>query len=350
MISSINAPPARCDQYIKFDLSSKNLGTTTANGILWFELDENIDSVQIINLPDTVVGTDKYGWFFSDLFPSQSIAKSIRLKIPGVLDFPIGDELHFKSYLDYEDMNGAQISAEFLYDPIVVCAYDPNDKLVNPARDGNYTLFEEQLIYTVRFQNTGNDVAYDVTIRDTLDANLDSSTFRLLGSSHDNQLTATLKDGQFLTFAFKNIFLPDSTSDFEGSQGYVSYLIEGNENLPEQTPIQNTASIYFDTNPPIVTNTTENLMVSELPTTAIDPEAEASPFLIYPNPTSDQLQIINEQVSDASIEVRDYMGRLLKALPFHFQQNINLVDYPSGVYWIQINTDNTTFSEKVIKF
>jgi hypothetical protein len=50
--------------------------------------------------------------------------------------------------------------------------------------------------------------------------------------------------------------LPDSTTDEPGSQGYVIYRIKPLPTLAFGDVIENTASIYFDENPPIVTNTT----------------------------------------------------------------------------------------------
>ncbi len=79
----------------------------------------------------------------------------------------------------------------FLLKPLrfqIRCAYDPNDKLSFPNRRSeyprNYTLFKEEMEFLVRFQNTGNDTAFTVVIRDTLDKNLDWSTFRPLVGSH----------------------------------------------------------------------------------------------------------------------------------------------------------------------
>jgi len=154
------------------------------------------------------------------------------------------------------------VSTVFQYKPIVLCSFDPNDKLVHPKYPENYSLQNEDLIYTIRFQNTGNAEAYRVTLRDTLDVNLDPSTFNFISSSHEEVLSTSMDDEQILVFDFVDIFLPDSTTNYEGSQGYVTYKIRPFENLPEETEINNTASIYFDFNPAVVTNTTENILLS----------------------------------------------------------------------------------------
>jgi hypothetical protein len=50
--------------------------------------------------------------------------------------------------------------------------------------------------------------------------------------------------------------LPDSTTNAEESQGFLSYRIAIAQPLETGTEINNTASIYFDNNPAVVTNTT----------------------------------------------------------------------------------------------
>jgi len=72
--------------------------------------------------------------------------------------------------------------------------------------------------------------------------------------------------GSNVAFDFININLPDSTTDLAGSQGYVSYRVKSMANLPMGTAIENTASIYFDFNTPVVTNTVSNLICN--PTTS----------------------------------------------------------------------------------
>lgn len=134
----------------------------------------------------------------------------------------------------------------------VVSSLDPNDKTSSPAmgipQDG-------WLNYTVRFQNTGNSYAQTIYLLDTLDTNLDAATFELLSWSHENQTTL---NGNIVRFNFPGIHLPDSNSNEAGSHGYVQYRVKTKANLPIGTHIRNTAYIYFDFNPAVVTNTTDN--------------------------------------------------------------------------------------------
>jgi uncharacterized repeat protein (TIGR01451 family) len=115
--------------------------------------------------------------------------------------------------------------------------------------------YDDWFTYTIHFQNTGNAPAFNIRLRDTLDNNLDLSTFEMLGYSHPALVSI---NENVLTVRFNNIMLPDSTTDYQGSMGYFQYRIKPLSNLPLGTQIENTAYIYFDYNAPIVTNTTQN--------------------------------------------------------------------------------------------
>jgi uncharacterized repeat protein (TIGR01451 family) len=131
----------------------------------------------------------------------------------------------------------------------IVNSYDPNMKEVTPY--GNLQA-GEWLYYTIHFQNMGNAAAINIKVLDTLDANLDVSTFQLLESSHYN---VTEVNGNIVKFSFPNIQLIDSATDAEASKGFVQYRIRIKQNAPVGFVIPNTASIYFDYNPAVVTNT-----------------------------------------------------------------------------------------------
>jgi hypothetical protein len=94
-----------------------------------------------------------------------------------------------------------------------------------------------------------------VIIRDTLDDNLDLNTFELVANSHSVFTTIKPQDRE-VEFYFQNIQLPDSVSNEPESHGFVSYRIRPEEETPLLTELNNTAYIFFDNNPAIVTNTT----------------------------------------------------------------------------------------------
>ena len=69
---------------------------------------------------------------------------------------------------------------------VVRSSYDPNFKEVAPKgkdTDGKIELTEKEFRYVVHFENNGTAPAQKVVLVDTLDSDLDISTFRLLNNS-----------------------------------------------------------------------------------------------------------------------------------------------------------------------
>ncbi len=142
----------------------------------------------------------------------------------------------------------------------IIGAYDPNDKMVVPQGFTNQNIIppNTQLEYLVRFQNTGNDTAFTVFVIDTLDTNLNPESLELGAASHNYQLSMqTVKSGKtFLRWQFNNIQLPDSSTNKLKSNGFIQYRISPKANLSLGSKVRNHAEIYFDFNPPIITNQT----------------------------------------------------------------------------------------------
>lgn len=266
VLGQVNATsaPTRCGFEVPFWIAYQNTGTFPASGYISFELDSLTSLVSANPAPDSISGGILY-WFYEDLFPTYFGQIHLTLQMPGVEH--IGEYLSFSTTMSMVSEDGSlQYNATSGYRPQVNCAYDPNDKLVEPNIPDfeNYTLFGDTLHYTIRFQNTGTDTAFTVRLEDVLDKNLDWSSLQVTGASHAFKTKLDMRSGK-LTFTFENILLPDSTTNEVESHGYIRYLIQHKENLPENTWISNTASIFFDFNPPIITNTVYNLMVSEYP-------------------------------------------------------------------------------------
>ena len=150
----------------------------------------------------------------------------------------------------------------------ITASFDPNDKRVAPAgvSSQHTTPLGQELEYTIRFQNTGNDYAYKVVITDTLSDKLDLSTLRMSGASHPMQFSVSGKGRAVLNWTFDNINLPDSSHNQAGSHGFVSFVVKPIVGLPENTRLENAADIYFDYNAPVRTNLVFNTLAL-LPTT-----------------------------------------------------------------------------------
>ncbi len=135
----------------------------------------------------------------------------------------------------------------------IIGSFDPNDKLVSPKGIGenHYINSEEMLDYTIRFQNTGNDTAFNIFVIDTLSHFLDINSFVSGVSSHDYTISFT--GDRVVRWDFSNILLPDSTTNLVESNGFVKFKIKVATDVPQETEIHNIADIYFDFNEPIRT-------------------------------------------------------------------------------------------------
>ncbi len=138
----------------------------------------------------------------------------------------------------------------------VVASLDPNEKEVYPPQIDSAN---QWLTYTIRFQNTGTATAVNIRIVDTLNSRLDVSTFQLLAYSATN---LTQISGNVVIFNFPNIILPDSATSDSASRGFVQYKIKVKNGLVRGNTIGNQASIYFDLNSPVATNTvTDSVLI-----------------------------------------------------------------------------------------
>lgn len=217
-----------------------------------------------------------------------------------------------------------------------IFAYDPNDKQGTPTGVGNqHRIFAtDEMEYTIRFQNTGNDTAFRVVLRDEIPTHLDLSTFIQGPSSHP--FNFQIINGRTLEWTYDPIQLPDSNTNFDASQGFVKFSIRQVPNNPIGTRIENEAAIYFDFNAPVITNTTWHTIGEDFEITVDLDEAEplaphAIQLLVYPNPFSDQVTFELEDYHPQSLrlEVFDLQGRLIRSLELGKASKFNL--YSEGL-------------------
>lgn len=273
---SLSSNPVVCDREVRFFINIQNTGTAIADPSFCFRYSGELlsfipgDSIA----ENTICPT---GDAVGSLYPGDLLSVEALIGLPGVE--AIGDTLHFSiTPRDNPD------STLYHYEPILRCAFDPNDKLASPSGrpEEARILPDTPIDYTIRFQNTGNFPAEDVVLADTLSAYLDLNTFQLLGASHP--LSEIRLEGNALHFSFLSINLPDSTSNEAESHGFVQFRLWQMPGLEHKTLIRNSAAIYFDQNPPIFTNTVDRMVFD--PSLGVEEtEVEESKLRLYPNPT-----------------------------------------------------------------
>lgn len=139
-------------------------------------------------------------------------------------------------------------------------SYDPNEILVSPngiGEEGKISLYTKELGYLIHFQNEGTWRTYKVRVENEVDPSLDLSSLFIGDVSHGVRLVL---NGRKLIWNFDDIHLTPKSEDEGRSQGFIQYTIKIKPNMPRGTLIKNTAYIYFDYNPAIVTNTANSTL------------------------------------------------------------------------------------------
>ncbi|MBL7807098.1 MAG: T9SS type A sorting domain-containing protein, partial [Saprospiraceae bacterium] len=223
-------------------------------------------------------------------------------------------------------------------------AFDPNDKRGFPLGYGDQHYIDRgiPIDYMIRFQNTGNDTAFLVVLRDTLPTTLDVSTLRMGAGSHPFIWEL---DGQgVLTCRFANIMLPDSNTNEPASHGYVKFSVLPRADLPAGTQVLNRAAIYFDFNAPVLTEYAMHTVDSNFITVDIQTTPATAPVVsAWPNPARDQvwLELPAGFSYPCRLNLYNTFGRLIREEKVSSNRHVLArQSLPSGVYLLEL-TDGT---------
>ena len=227
-------------------------------------------------------------------------------------------------------------------------SWDPNDKAVMPQGEGTSGNIPHDdstpMEYNIRFQNTGTDTAYSIFIIDTIDADLDINSLKVIASSH--AMKVDILTGHVLKFSFNNIMLPDSGANEPQSHGFVAYSIHQKTNLTEGTQITNKAGIYFDFNPAVMTNTTLNTIASPARVEKVNTSDVVS---IFPNPANEFITIQVPGLSKVQdLEIRDILGNKIQNIALLSNKKLNISGLSSGVYFVNLKVDGNSINRKIV--
>jgi len=332
----VSSGPARPGFTMTWYITLRNAGTTSLSPTLEFTHDASLN-YQYSNPVATAYNpaSKTLRWDVPLLSPQASRSYYVVAKLP--VNAVLGDSVRSSAQVSITGLDVTPANNQAAHARLITGSYDPNDKLVRPTgfdTDGKISINDTVFTYTIRFQNSGTDTAFTVVVRDTLDTDLNIPSFKMLGASHP--LEYTLSGEGYLTFTFNNILLPDSNINEPASHGYISYRIKRRTDVPVGTQFKNTASIYFDFNPPIHTNTTVNTLydatvsMEELPSYALS---------IWPNPSSSVSRLSFElpENSPVSIELYDIQGKRI------YQRDLGKL--ASGSHQLELNSTSLRLAE-----
>ncbi|MCZ6701887.1 MAG: right-handed parallel beta-helix repeat-containing protein [Ignavibacteria bacterium] len=187
-----------------------------------------------------------------------------------------------------------------------VGSIDPNEKVGLPGYSNNYSIpLTQSLQYIIYFENvdSATAAAQEIEILDTIDTNLDWSTFSFSDLQIANTLISITNGGvnfnQIIpwndtvevhidgTFEVNTgvirwyihgtdirngdlaDFLPPNVNPPEG-EGWVSFSVNPKSDLVTGDQIRNKAAIIFDVNPPVITNEFFNTIDAKAPVSQVD--------------------------------------------------------------------------------
>lgn len=154
--------------------------------------------------------------------------------------------------------------------------------------------------------------------------------------------------GSQLVWNFGYIYLPSYLQNSSSSKGYVPFRVKVKHGFAVAAIIPNTAEIYFDANPPIITNTFQTTFVSNLGVGTFD----INNLMVYPNPAREivTIQLTNATETLQKITIYDMVGKTILSLSANNTQqtSINVGSLAKGVYMIEVTTD--TNLKQVRKF
>lgn len=342
-VTIIPTNPARPGFDANYTIIYKNKGNQIENGAVTLDFNDAVLDLVSINPTFSNQGTNLMTWNYTNLLPLETRTIDLVFNVNSPTETPavnIGDVLNYTASIT------AITTDEFVSDntstlnQTVVGSYDPNDKRCIEGTTVSPDMIGQYVHYVIRFENTGTYPAENVVVKDMIDVSkFDANTLIPLHSSHD--FVTRITDNK-VEFIFEGINLPfdDATND-----GYIAFKIKTKSNLVIGDTFSNNASIYFDYNSPIITNT-YTTTVAALSTADFD---FGTQFTLYPNPVREVLNFHSkDNTTINSIEIYNTLGQIVLAVP-NAVSTVDVSNLQSGNYFVKVNTDFGVSNTKFVK-
>lgn len=320
----------------------KNEGNQAASGSVSFQADSTLSLIS--NSVNATQSADGFTYNVTNMTPGESRYITVLMQVPTIPTVSLGQTLTNSATISNTDANAANNSASLT--AVIVGSYDPNDKTESHGGKIVHSGFtaDDYLTYTIRFENTGTAEAINIRVEDVLDDKLDESSIKMIRASHNYTLD---RIGNHLTWRFDGVNLPPSVDGDEVTgHGYVVFQVKPKAGFALGDVVPNTANIYFDFNPAIVTNTCTTEFVPFLGVDAFDNGS----LEYYPNPTASTVDFSMKNAMIDNIEISDILGKMLlqKTVQNH-QTTIDLSGFKSGVYFAKLSSGAQEKTVKLIR-
>jgi uncharacterized repeat protein (TIGR01451 family) len=325
-----------------------NNGNQSINGTISFTNDANV-TISSVSQSGTVATANGFTYAFANLNPFETRTFYVYMQVPTPPTVNAGDlftnSVTVEPFSDeIAENNTSSLTQE------VVNSFDPNDKVESHGGQILHSTFtsDDYLYYTIRFENNGTANATNIRVSDLLDSRLDENSLIMVDASHFYTLDRI--EGA-LNWRFNAINLPVSVPNTLIGKGQFTFKIKPKPGYAVGDIIPNAASIYFDFNEPIVTNTFNTEFVSVLENSSFVNES----FSMHPNPTDGILTINVNQNSTAiaSVEILNVLGKKVFSQKGNHSnsQIVDVSSIQSGIYFVEVTTDSNskTIKKLIIK-
>lgn len=298
------------------------------------------------NSENALITPAGFSYNYTNLNPGESRSISVAMQVPNIPTVALGQTLTNSVNITPTDANPSNNTSTITR--TIVGSYDPNDKRESHGEKIVFSGFtaDDYLTYTIRFENTGTAEAINIRVNDILDESLDENSIKMVRASHPYVLDRV---GNNVTWRIDGVNLPPSVPEDEVTgHGYIVFQIKPTPGFAIGDIIPNTADIFFDFNPAIVTNTCTTEFVPFLGVNAF----ASGTFEYYPNPTSDivTFNLKNTSTTIETIEVMDILGKTLLTHTNNYSYaSIDLSSLSKGMYLVKVTADGQEKTVKIIK-
>ncbi len=337
------APPRPGFLYQNYLRYANNGTQTIASGTVTFEKD-NLLSIIDVSQSGTTTTPTGFTYDFTNLLPGESRLIHVSLQVPTIPTVALGNTLTNVASISIPpgDINTANNTS--ILSQIIVGSYDPNDKTESHGGKIAHAGFgaDDYLTYTIRFENTGTASAINVAVADLLDNQLEETSVRTVASSHAYTFERV---GKNLSWKFNGILLPPSVENTTIGHGYVVFQVKPKPGFAIGDVIPNSADIYFDFNPAIVTEPCVTEFVNALSTA----DFAFSHFQFSPNPVTNTLFVSNDTTIE-NLTISSVLGQKVYEKPIQAMlSEVDLSVLSPGIYLVKATTKTSVKTFKIVK-
>jgi uncharacterized repeat protein (TIGR01451 family) len=269
---------------------------------------------------------------------THSLNFDIYNSIPPIPTVNLGDLLTSSAAISFSPADANASNDTSVLTQTILASYDPNDITESHGPQIQFDQFSQNdyLYYTIRFQNTGNANAIKVLVNNILDSRIDETSISMIAARHNYTM---VRNGSNISWEFNNIQLPPASVNEDLSNGFINFRVKLKPGFAIGDIIPATASIYFDSNPAIVTDTFNTQFVQTMGV----PTFNADTVSLSPNPATTTVTITNSGIDKISkVTVYDVSGKKIYTL------NNNALDivaidasqFAKGMYLIELTSGN----------